>query len=66
MEPENRRLFVYSALLPVAEDGPGLPPTMHPVTTLAGSLEQARELAAGAGLELLGQLGTDGRIMEPP
>lgn len=63
-QPENKSYYQFAATLPVAEDGPNAPPTGHPVTTLADSLEQARALAGDAGLTLLGQLDAEGNIIE--
>jgi hypothetical protein len=65
MKPDKKNYFIFSALLPVSEDGPLAPPTLHLVTTLASDLGQAQELTSAAGLTLLGQLDEDGKLLEP-
>jgi len=66
MKPKNKNFYRFAALMPVMEDGPLAAPTMHEITTLADGLEQARELAAEAGLTLLGQLDNKGNIIQYP
>jgi hypothetical protein len=64
MKENHINYFRYAALLPVAGGSPHALPTMHPVTTLALSNESARQLAADAGLILLGQLNAEGDIIK--
>jgi hypothetical protein len=56
--------YIYSATLPVQMDGPLAPPTQFPITILAEDLEQARKLTEEAGLTLIGQLDTEGKLMK--
>lgn len=67
MNKDNNTIpyYRFAALLPVMEDGPNAAPTNHPVTTLAADMKMARELAEDAGLILLGQLDSEGKIMTP-
>ena len=65
MTPGNKQFHRFAALLPVQEDGPDAPPTMHPVTTLADDIEQATWLARDAGLVLVGQIDTAGNLIHP-
>jgi hypothetical protein len=64
MNQDTKQYYRFAGLLPVMEDGPNAAPTMYPTTTLADSLEQARELAADAGLVLIGQLDTNNKLID--
>ncbi len=55
----------FAATLPVMEDGPLAPPTPVPITILADSVTAAEQQTGDAGITLIGQLDTEGKLIKP-
>lgn len=62
---KNMTFQRFAALLPVASKDNPSEVRGYPVSTLATSYKEASELAADAGLVLLGQLDANNQIIKP-